>query len=159
MFLTPGPGAVFRRHLLSREPRYGMPAFKDLLQRVAGFYRERREDIASQNARWSTSCSVPSPQSASGRGGCRRLPPGPARAGAGEQLRPASTAASAPAPKFPHPGQPRTSAACTARAPPKHADHGALDMARITLARMAEGGIYDQLGGGFCRYSRGRSAG
>ena len=26
-------------------------------------------------------------------------------------------------------------------------------MATLTLTRMAEGGIYDQLGGGFCRYS------
>ena len=28
-----------------------------------------------------------------------------------------------------------------------------LSIARLTLAKMAEGGIYDQLGGGFCRYS------
>ena len=26
-------------------------------------------------------------------------------------------------------------------------------MATLTLTRMAEGGLYDQLGGGFCRYS------
>jgi uncharacterized protein YyaL (SSP411 family) len=26
-------------------------------------------------------------------------------------------------------------------------------LSTVTLARMAEGGIYDQLGGGFCRYS------
>src|SRR5215510_4188927 len=29
----------------------------------------------------------------------------------------------------------------------------ALDMARVTLTRMARGGMYDQLGGGFHRYS------
>ena len=32
-------------------------------------------------------------------------------------------------------------------------DLQALYMATLTLTRMAEGGIYDQLGGGFCRYS------
>ena len=32
-------------------------------------------------------------------------------------------------------------------------DLQALYMATLTLKRMAEGGIYDQLGGGFCRYS------
>ena len=30
---------------------------------------------------------------------------------------------------------------------------GHLDMARFTLEKMARGGIYDQVGGGFCRYS------
>ena len=32
-------------------------------------------------------------------------------------------------------------------------DEQALEMARVTLSRMAEGGIYDQVGGGFHRYS------
>ena len=32
-------------------------------------------------------------------------------------------------------------------------DVDALFMVSLTLTRMAEGGIYDQLGGGFCRYS------
>jgi hypothetical protein len=32
-------------------------------------------------------------------------------------------------------------------------DNDALHMARHTLAAMAHGGIYDQIGGGFCRYS------
>ena len=32
-------------------------------------------------------------------------------------------------------------------------DDYAHEMVRLTLAKMAEGGIYDQLGGGFCRYS------
>jgi len=32
-------------------------------------------------------------------------------------------------------------------------DEQALEMARVTLTRMAEGGIYDQIGGGFHRYS------
>ena len=34
-----------------------------------------------------------------------------------------------------------------------HNDADALDVVAVTLARMAEGGIHDQLGGGFCRYS------
>ena len=32
-------------------------------------------------------------------------------------------------------------------------DREALDMVMTTLTQMARGGIYDQLGGGFCRYS------
>ena len=52
------------------------------------------------------------------------------------------------APKFPH----ATDLAFLLR----HAARGdgrARDAALTTLVRMAEGGIYDQLGGGFCRYS------
>jgi len=59
------------------------------------------------------------------------------------------------APKFPHPGSIErclrhwhgTSASTSP-------DLKALYMASLTLTRMAEGGIYDQLGGGFSRYSR-----
>ena len=55
-----------------------------------------------------------------------------------------------PAPKFP--------SRLDDRAPPARAtraagDEDALDMARLTLDRMAAGGMYDLLGGGFHRYS------
>jgi len=46
------------------------------------------------------------------------------------------------APKFPHPADLEL---CLRE--------GAKDIALVTLERMCEGGIYDQLGGGFCRYS------
>ena len=58
------------------------------------------------------------------------------------------------APKFPHPGSidrlmHHWHATAVTDAPDLHA----LFMATLTLTRMAEGGIYDQLGGGFARYS------
>ncbi len=39
----------------------------------------------------------------------------------------------------------------------KKRDRQALDMVMTTLTKMARGGIYDQLGGGFCRYSTDRT--
>jgi uncharacterized protein YyaL (SSP411 family) len=58
------------------------------------------------------------------------------------------------APKFPHPTyitfllrQWRATAGSD------EPDLQSLFMATLTLTRMAEGGVYDQLGGGFCRYS------
>jgi uncharacterized protein YyaL (SSP411 family) len=58
------------------------------------------------------------------------------------------------APKFPHPMSLefllRT---WRASADDEQPDLQALYMATLTLTRMAEGGLYDQLGGGFCRYS------
>jgi hypothetical protein len=53
------------------------------------------------------------------------------------------------APKFPHP----TDMEVLLRRHAATADAHALHVAVFTLERMAEGGIYDQLGGGFSRYS------
>ena len=53
------------------------------------------------------------------------------------------------APKFPHP----TSLDFLLRRHAREGDSLALHMVLFSLRKMAEGGIYDQLGGGFCRYS------
>jgi uncharacterized protein YyaL (SSP411 family) len=53
------------------------------------------------------------------------------------------------APKFPHPDSIET---CLRRYAAT-GDKPVLEMATVTLARMARGGIFDQLGGGFARYS------
>jgi hypothetical protein len=58
------------------------------------------------------------------------------------------------APKFPHPMNLEfLLRSLRASADGEEPDLQALYMATLTLTRMAEGGIYDQLGGGFCRYS------
>ena len=44
MFLTPGDQRpFFGGTYFPKEPRYGMPAFTDLLRRVSEFYRTHRE--------------------------------------------------------------------------------------------------------------------
>src|SRR5262249_11779218 len=53
------------------------------------------------------------------------------------------------APKFPHPMDLRF----LLRAWQRFGDDNALKMVRLTLQKMAAGGIYDHLGGGFARYS------
>src|SRR5439155_16136545 len=53
------------------------------------------------------------------------------------------------APKFPHAAE----LDFCLRAYGNGRDADALAVVRTTLARMADGGIHDQLGGGFCRYS------
>jgi uncharacterized protein YyaL (SSP411 family) len=134
-------------------PRYGMPAFTDLLEKVAGFYREQREAVRVQNA------------------GLRSVfgdlvPPAP---DAGQVLTREPIAAArrdleaafddrfggfGRAPKFPHAsGIERLLRDWHASSASDAPDLKALYMATLTLKRMAEGGIYDQLGGGFCRYS------
>src|ERR1700727_889705 len=51
MFLTPQQQPFFGGTYLPKEPRYGMPAFADLLRRVADYYRSHRAEITAQNAR------------------------------------------------------------------------------------------------------------
>ncbi|MCI0334380.1 MAG: thioredoxin domain-containing protein [Planctomycetes bacterium] len=53
------------------------------------------------------------------------------------------------APKFPHP----MDLQLLVRVAHRSGQPGPLDMVRLTLDRMASGGIYDHLGGGFARYS------
>jgi uncharacterized protein YyaL (SSP411 family) len=53
------------------------------------------------------------------------------------------------APKFPHPMDVRV----LMRAVKRFGNMDALDVVRLTLDKMARGGIYDHLGGGFARYS------
>ena len=58
------------------------------------------------------------------------------------------------APKFPHPNHIATLLRAWQRtASEQQCDDEALHMATMTLQRMAQGGLYDHLGGGFFRYS------
>jgi len=155
MILTPEDRTpFFAGTYFPREARYGMPAFKDLLERVAAFYQEHRGDIAEQNTalRTALASTNPSPRG----GGEARLDATPLDAARREHEQSFDTqyGGFGAAPKFPH----ATSIerllrhwAATARA--GQPDAKALDMTRLTLHAMASGGIYDQLGGGFCRYS------
>ena len=135
------------------EARYGMPAFSGLLKKVASYYEERAEEILQQGERLVDVLRQLDPPAASDDHTMSAAPIAKVR----EQL--ASSFDSefgghGQAPKFPHPGTIewllRTWRASANEAEP---DIDALFMATLTLTRMADGGIYDHLGGGFCRYS------
>jgi uncharacterized protein YyaL (SSP411 family) len=152
MFLTPHEQPFFGGTYFPKEPRYGMPAFRDLLRRVAAYYREQGAEIAVQNEQLQAALAamVPQPDLEV------VLDDSPlARARAAlEKSFDATFGGFSAAPKFPHPTSierclrqwSRSSAA-------PEPDLEALYMASLTLTRMAEGGLYDQLGGGFARYS------
>jgi len=147
MFLMPDGTPFFGGTYFPKQARYGMPGFLDLLPKIAAVYREKREEIDRQNTalREALARTIPAPAA----GGT--LKRGPVDAAARElvQLFDDVHGGIGQAPKFPHPYE---LAFCLRR----HAREGgelALAVARLTLTKMAEGGIYDQLGGGFCRYS------
>jgi uncharacterized protein YyaL (SSP411 family) len=141
MFLSPDGTPFFGGTYFPKTPRHGLPGFPDLCERIAAIWREKRADIAAQNAEVLKALSRTLPQ------------PGGEPAGLSadvlgsmlDNLRAhfdAQNGGFGAAPKFPHPADLEL---CLRR--------GARDMALLTLRRMCEGGIYDQLGGGFCRYS------
>jgi uncharacterized protein YyaL (SSP411 family) len=150
MFLSPGDHTpFFGGTYFPKEPRFGLPAFTDLCRRVEAYFREHRDEIEAQNA--------------SVRETFKRLAAGAPTAGtqitesALDRARAEIAGQYEPeyggfgqAPKFPHP----TTIERLLRHWAAHPDdHAALHMARFSLHAMAAGGIYDQLGGGFCRYS------
>ena len=141
MFLSPDGTPFFGGTYFPKEPRYGLPGFADLCERISAVWREKQGEIAAQNAEVRSALARTVP--ALGAHGTE-LSAGPIDA----MLRNLRTHFDARfggfggAPKFPHPTDLEL---CLRK--------GAPDMAQVTLKNMCEGGLYDQLGGGFCRYS------
>jgi uncharacterized protein YyaL (SSP411 family) len=144
MFLTPDLAPFFGGTYFPPRPRHGLPAFADLLRAVATAWRERRDEIEQQAQALLTHV----------REGTR-LPPRPPAADL--HARAVATLARSfdpahggfgGAPKFPQPALLQYLLLLAWRG-----DGQARAMLTATLRNMAAGGIYDQVGGGFARYS------
>lgn len=152
VFLTPhDQRPFFAGTYFPKERRHGLPSFAELLTSVERAYREQRTAIEAQNASLIAALGELEPSASDA------VPDAAPIDGARRQLAASFDATHGGfgrAPKFPHPTNlqfllrhwANTAAAGT---PDQHA----LQMARFTLERMVRGGINDQLGGGFCRYS------
>jgi hypothetical protein len=154
VFLTPEDQApFFAGTYFPLESRYGLPGFKDLLRNIARVYTERQEDIRRQNQ------DLLGMMRGAGKvsgGGVSPLSSEPLHL-AHEELRQAydgGFGGFGTAPKFPQsPGIERLLRHYAATVKQGRPDTEALGMALNTLRHMAMGGIFDQLGGGFYRYS------
>ncbi|HWQ38061.1 MAG TPA: thioredoxin domain-containing protein [Burkholderiales bacterium] len=146
MFLTPDGKPFFGGTYFPRAARYGLPGFVDVLEQVAQAWRTRRADIEAQNAALLEvlQSTLPAPVSAE-----VTLTDQPLELAVAELLGSAdlSHGGFGSAPKFPHPAELEFCLRFGAR------QSRLREHALFTLERMAQGGIYDQLGGGFCRYS------
>jgi len=136
-----------------REARYGMPAFAQVLMRVLEYYRDHLAELRAQGTSLVRVLKdmVPPPVG----------PEEPLNAGPLAAARQALASnfdaefgGFGPAPKFPHAtALERLLRDWHASSASDSPDLHALYMASLTLRRMGEGGLNDQLGGGFCRYS------
>src|SRR6516164_6597057 len=136
-----------------KEARYGLPAFKDILQRVAAYYRDHSSELRKQNEALMAAFAELTPPPAGSDSELTDPPLAACRAQLARSFD-ARNGGFGGAPKFPHAEMIEWLLRrwyVSAQAP--EPDLQALYMATLTLRRMAEGGINDQLGGGFCRYS------
>jgi uncharacterized protein YyaL (SSP411 family) len=174
MFLTPEQEPFFGGTYFPKTPRFGLPGFSELLLRVAQLYHSEREQVARQGKSILGGFERMQPANPAHHS---EFSSGPI-ARALEDLAASydrHNGGFGAAPKFPHPtdlelclrhhaasGIQAGASGIQAGASGIHEISGNSDraqpveplaMAIHTLCRMAAGGIYDQLGGGFCRYS------
>lgn len=147
MFLTPDGEPFFGGTYFPPEPRYGMPSFKQLLLNVAEVYRTRRDDITA-NARqiMEELQHISAPKLVEGEVTADVLDQAYVRLYRSFDEQYGGFGA---APKFPA----AMNLIFLLRYYQRTKRPEALHMVELSLTKMAYGGIYDQLGGGFHRYS------
>ena len=148
MFLSPDGTPFFGGTYFPKQARYNLPAFPDLLNRVAQVYAENRAELAEQGQHLIAALaeSLPKPGSAK-----VLLNDSPLVLAVQQHSANFDSVHGGfgGAPKFLHPAE------LDLLLRRSHATHDkqALHIVHFTLQQMAHGGLYDQLGGGFCRYS------
>ncbi|MEP7061161.1 MAG: thioredoxin domain-containing protein [Betaproteobacteria bacterium] len=146
MFLTPDGTPFFGGTYFPKQSAYGRPGFLELLPKVAQAYREQGETIAAQNARLREWMAKLEPEASDA------VLPADSLARAWHKLAGSFDPLQGgfgTAPKFPHAPE----LELVLHRMTHGGDAEARNVLDVTLSRMADGGIHDQLGGGFCRYS------
>jgi uncharacterized protein YyaL (SSP411 family)/aryl-alcohol dehydrogenase-like predicted oxidoreductase len=146
VFLTPDQEPIFAGTYFPPEDKYGRPGFPTVLKKIAEFWEKDRDGLLKQAAhvtsRLKEGLRAPSPTSV----GEAELQSAVTQYAEDFDARYGGFGG---APKFP----PATGLSLLLRCYDRFKDPQALTMARKTLDAMAAGGMYDQLGGGFARYS------
>jgi uncharacterized protein YyaL (SSP411 family) len=145
-FLTPEGEPFYAGTYFPDEARHGMPAFHTVLTAIADAWRHQRDEVLTQGRRVVDTIGRASAMEASRDPLSDELLDGAMaalRRGFDERW-----GGFGGAPKFPQPMTLELLLRLHLRQAP-----GALEMLTTTLDRMADGGVYDQVGGGFHRYS------
>jgi uncharacterized protein len=147
VFLTPDGKPFYGGTYYPPDDRFGRPGFKRVLTEIAAAWKDRRESIG-ENADRLVEALRRGAAVAARSDGLTREPVDAATAYLRGAFDPV-WGGFGRAPKFP----PAGSLAVLLRGYRETGDPELLAMATTTLDRMAQGGMYDQLGGGFHRYS------
>lgn len=135
------------------KPRYNMPSFKDILNMVSNVYQTRKEDIDKQNESLNDMLKNMSQHSYDKNARLTSLPLDLARKQIESEFE-GKYGGFSGAPKFPHPAMiERALRHWSLMKSNNQNDEHIIKIALFTLKQMALGGIFDHVGGGFCRYS------
>jgi uncharacterized protein len=148
VFLTPDARPFYGGTYYPSEPRYGMPAFQQILAGVHDAYANRRDEVEKAAASLADALK----RDFLNIGGSTDALNADLLDAAYKQIASgfdSTHGGFGGAPKFPQP----MNMEFLLRTYVRTKDKKALDMVTFTLKKMARGGIYDQLGGGFHRYS------
>jgi uncharacterized protein YyaL (SSP411 family) len=147
-FLTPDLKPFYGGTYFPPESKYGRPSFLDLLKHINKLWETRRSDLADSAEQLHLKMEeITTNQPATGL----LLTPAVLTNAAAlfKRAYDPRNGGFGTAPKFPQPSQP----AFLLREGARFKDPDAVRMVLHTCDRMAAGGIHDQLGGGFARYS------
>jgi hypothetical protein len=151
VFLTPDEHLpIFTGTYFPKERRFGLPAFREVLTAIDGYYRSKRDEIRERGATLVAALEDLATSGADDFAALTRAPLEVARRRVEDSFD-EQYGGFGQAPKFPHPTMLELLLEHWDRS--GRADRRALEITTRTLERMAEGGLYDQLGGGFFRYS------
>ena len=146
VFLTPDQKPFFAGTYFPPVDRYGRPGFSSILMKITEMWKTKREELLQQGQKLTEHLLSQSGTIAAQKSGTAEIEAAvtqlsrefdPAQGGFGS------------APKFP----PATALSLLLRHHRRTGDSFSLNIVQVTLDAMARGGIYDQIGGGFARYS------
>ena len=149
-----------------KSPRHQLPGFIDLLMRIGDVFEQRREELTAQGEKVSKVLTELTPT----RPAAATLDDEALLAAARSQLSDQYDQVEGGfgnAPKFPMPStierllrhwafQQQSPRPHSIRQGKEQSDRDGLEMVMVTLTKMARGGIFDHLGGGFYRYATDR---
>ena len=149
VFLAPDGRPFFGGTYFPKEERHGMPGFVTVLEAVDEAWRSRRDDLLEQAGKLTKVVERTGSLGATGEG---PAPSSDVLTRAYDSVRTqydAQFGGFGPAPKFPQ----AMTLDFLLRTYVRNESPETLDMVRVSLDAMAAGGMYDQVGGGFHRYS------
>ena len=147
VFLTPDQTPFYAGTYFPKTPRHQLPGFIGLMENIARAWHERRGEVIAQKDAVHAALAQQQPQGDAST----RFSAAPLLSAVGDMAQAFDPAwgGFSRAPKFPRPGELFYLLREAERSNNLEARH----MALFSLQKMAEGGVRDHLGGGFCRYS------
>ena len=147
VFLTPDGKPFYAGTYFPNEPRHGMPSFRQILTGVTEAWNKDRENVLESAGQVAQQLQALSDVGLDAQALDAEVLRSAVR-GLSQRFDP-SWGGFGDAPKFPQ----AMTIEFLLREFVRDRSSKALEMAEVTLRKMAQGGMYDQIGGGFARYS------